>query len=173
MNKEKIIQEQRTIEAMKNGYMGLNGKFATIAKKLGYSIVSHGSSDFQQTFLEDFYNLDEQENSLPIMEDDVVFNEIGFTYDKYASGSNLVINLFFTNTAITVNYNGNIVYKEVAGELEYYVPNKDWESKIDSIYNMTLKIEKSNKNNNVKKLNEMANAKKKEILDRLQKKWGI
>ena len=44
MNREEAIREARTIEAMKKGYAGLGGKFAIIAKILGYPIIEQGSS---------------------------------------------------------------------------------------------------------------------------------
>ena len=53
MNREEAIREARTIEAMKKGYAGLGGKFAIIAKILGYPIIEQGSSMFNQSFLDD------------------------------------------------------------------------------------------------------------------------
>ena len=92
-NKEKVIQEQRTIEAMKKGYMGCEGKFAFIVKKMGDLIISQNSANFEQTFMEDFYEWNDEEE-LPTMEIDESVNEIGMSYDDLKSGNNLTI-LFF------------------------------------------------------------------------------
>lgn len=174
MNKEKIIQEQRTIEAMKRGYIGLEGKFANIAKKLGYSIISQNSSNFQQSFLEDFYGMtDDNEQEFPVIDEDDYISEIGYTYEGYSLGYNLTINLFFYNAEINVRYNGNMIYKEAAGELESYVPHKDWENIIEILYNKSLNVDKKKKQKQVTENIEMAEKRKKEILERLKNKWGI
>lgn len=173
MNKEKLIQEQRTIEAMKHGYMGLEGKFSNIAKKLGYPIISQGSSNFQQSFIEDFYNLSDETDDLPMMDEDEVFNEVGYTFEGYKLGYNLTINLFFSNTQINVRYNGILVYKESAGELESYVPVQEWEKIIDTLYENALKIDKSKKQKQSEENVVIANRRKKEILEKLRTKWGI
>lgn len=173
MNKEKLIQEQRTIEAMKNGYMGLEGKFSNIAKKLGYPIISQSSSNFQQTFLEDFYGFDEEPDDFPTMDEDEIFNEIGHSFDGYKFGCNLTINLFFSNMEINVSYNGYVVYKEVAGELERYIPNDEWSKIIDDLYESSIKTDKKMRQKQVEENIVLANRRKKEILEKLKTKWGI
>ena len=61
MNVEKVLKEQREIEAMSKGYMGLEGKFSTIAKRLGTPIIRQGGGNFEQTFLDDPFDLSEDE----------------------------------------------------------------------------------------------------------------
>lgn len=172
MNKEKIVQEQRTIEAMKHGYMGFEGKFSVIARKLGYSVVSQSGSNFEQTLFEDFYGWSE-EDSLPVMDEDATATEIGCAYEAYHRGMNLSVVVKYSNTEICVTYEGRQVYKEVAGELVGYVPGKEWEQCIEVLYADSLLAEKRNKPKANEELKRKAEAKRGEILQRLKERWGI
>lgn len=171
-NKEKIIQEQRTIEAMKKGYMGCEGKFAFIVKKMGDLIISQNSANFEQTFMEDFYEWNDEEE-LPIMEIDESVNEIGMSYDDLKSGNNLTILFLNDENEIIVRYEGKLVYKEVANELQSFVPEEKWESLIEKIYTKAKIVDKNRKNKENNLLIKAANHKKKEIIEKLKDKWGI
>jgi len=171
MKKEKIIQEQRTIEAMKNGYMGLEGKFGKILKSIGYPILKQGGGNFSQSFLEDFYDMSEPED-MPTMDEDEIVYEIGMGYDSYSRGVNISISLVQANSEIKVFYDGLLVYMESIGELDSYVPG-DWEQHIDAIYKEAIDSEKSKKTIDSAILFKNANKRRNEILDRLKKKWGV
>lgn len=171
-NKEKVIQEQRTIEAMKKGYMGCEGKFAFIVKKMGDLIISQNSANFEQTFMEDFYEWNDEEE-LPTMEIDESVNEIGMSYDDLKSGNNLTILFFNDENEITVRYEGKLVYKEIANELQSFVPDEKWESLIEKIYTKAKIVDKNRKNKENNLLIKAANHKKKEIIEKLKDKWGI
>lgn len=173
MNKEKLIQEQRTIEAMKNGFMGLEGKPASVAKRLGYPILQQGSGDFQQSFIDDFYGVYGDEDEMPTMDENDVVNEIGFSFDGYGRGVNMSIVVMHMNSDITVNYEGRVVYKESGGELMSYVPGELWENKLESFYIDALSIDKVNKAKMSKKMTSIADIKRNDILNRLRDKWGI
>ena len=172
MNKEKLIQEQRTIEAMKKGYMGLNGKFVAIAHRLGYVVYQQGGLHFEQNFLEDYYNIPD-DNELPIMDEEERSYPIGLAFDGLSRGMNLSILLKYHNREITVRYEGRLVYNEIAGDLEGFVPEEKWEEKIDELYKLCNKIEKQNKPMERKTLKDEADKKRKEILEKLKLKWGI
>lgn len=172
MNKEKLVQEQRTIEAMKHGYMGFEGKFSSIARKLGYQVISQGGSGLEQTFAEDFYGWSEEED-MPTMDEDVVVTEVGRAYEGYHRGMNLSIVVMYSNTDITVNYEGRQVYREVAGELLGYVPGKDWEDKVEVLYADALLAERKRKPRTNEENAARAEYKRKEMLDRLKNRWGV
>lgn len=173
-NREKIIQEQRTIEAMKKGYIGYEGKFAYIVKALGYPIISQGGGNFEQTFLVDFYDYEEKDkDELPTMEEDQYISEIGMSYEDILSGNNLTILLLYSNAEITVRHKSKIVYKEISGDIEGFVPYELWEKVIENTYERAKKIEKQKKPIENEKLQKKINKKKKEILDKLKEKWGI
>lgn len=171
-NKEKVIQEQRTIEAMKKGYMGCEGKFAFIVKKMGDLIISQNSANFEQTFMEDFYEWNDEEE-LPTMEVDESVNEIGMSYDDLKSGNNLTILFLNDENEIIVRHEGKLVYKEVANELQSFVPEEKWESLIEKIYTKAKIVDKNRKNKENNLLIKAANYKKKEIIEKLKDKWGI
>lgn len=172
MNREKIIQEQRTIEAMKKGYMGLEGKFATIVKKLGYPVIKQGGLNFDQTFLEDYYNL-EDDDALPTMDEEEGSYEIGWAFDGLNRGMNLSILVLFHNREITVRYDGQLVYSELAGDLEGFAPEDGWEQKIDNLFSLCKKVERQDRPAERKRLKDAADRKRKEILENLRTKWGV
>lgn len=171
-NKENLIKEQRTIEAMKKGYMGYEGKFAFIAKKMGDPIISQHSGNFEQTFMEDFYEWNDQEE-FPTMELEEGIMEVGIAFDDLKSGNNLSILLIHGDNEITLRYEGKLVYKEVANELESFVPNQSWENIIEKLYNKAKIIDKDRTKKENANIIQSANIKKKEILQKLQEKWGI
>lgn len=172
MNREKLIQEQRTIEAMKKGYMGLEGKFVTIANRLGYVLYKQGGINFEQSFLEDYYNHPE-EDVLPTMDEDEGSYAIGLGFDGLSRGMNLSIVLQYHNREITVRYAGQVVYKEVAGDLEGFAPYDEWEQKIDQLFSLCKTVERQSRPAERKLLKEVADKRRKEILENLRLKWGI
>jgi hypothetical protein len=173
VNREKLIQEQRTIEAMKKGYMGLEGKFVTIANRLGYVLYKQGGINFEQSFLEDYYNLPADENVLPTMDEEEGSYAVGLAFDGLSRGMNLSIVLQYHNREITVRHEGQVVYKEVAGDLEGFAPDDAWEQKIDRLFSLCKKVERQSKPAERKMLKELADKKRKEILENLRLKWGI
>lgn len=172
MNREKLIQEQRTIEAMKKGYMGLEGKFVTIARRLGYAVFKQGGLNYDQSFLEDYYNLPD-DDALPTMDEDEGSYEIGLAFDGLSRGMNLSILLQYHNREITVRHEGQLVYREVAGDLEGFAPDDIWEEKISKLFSLCRKVEKDSKPMERKMLKELADKRRKEILENLRLKWGI
>jgi len=152
--------------------MGCEGKFAFIVKKMGDLIISQNSANFEQTFMEDFYEWNDEEE-LPTMEFDESVNEIGMSYDDLKSGNNLTILFLNDENEIIVRYEGKLVYKEVANELQSFVPEEKWESLIEKIYTKAKIVDKNRKNKENNLLIKAANYKKKEIIEKLKDKWGI
>lgn len=172
MGRQEQIREARTIEAMRHGYMGMEGKFAVIAKRLGQPIIHQGSKSFEQSFLSDPFELPE-ENSIPVFEQEENSYEVGLIFDGLPRGVNMSIIMYFYNREIICEYEGRKVYKEMSGELEAYAPDVIWEKKIESLYEMAKKIERKNKPIEKQKIAEEANKKRKEILDDFRNKWGL
>jgi hypothetical protein len=172
VNKEELIREARTTEAMKKGYMGLEGKLAVIAKFLGDPIIQQGGKHFDQTFLEDFYELPD-ENEIQEMSEDESSYEIGLQFDGLSRGFNLTISVMNYLREITCRYHGQIVYREISGELEGFVPSEEWEKNINDLYNSAKKIEKNRKPIEKAKFIEEAEKRKIKIIDYLKSKWGL
>lgn len=172
MGRHEQIKEARTIEAMRHGYMGMEGKFAVIAKRLGQPIIHQGSKNFEQRFLDDPFDLKDNE-SFPMFDEEDNSYEVGLIFDGLQRGVNISIIMHFYNREITCEHEGKKVYKEIAGELEAYVPDQAWESKIESLHVLARKIERKNKPNDKQKIIAEADKKRKEILEELKNKWGL
>ena len=172
MNREDRLREARTTEAMKKGYTGMEGKFATIAKRLGEPVLQQGSSCYEQTFMDDPFAAELSDDSLPMMDEEENSYEIGLHFDGLSRGANLSIFVHHYNKEIVVEFEGRKVYQEIAGELERFAPGS-WEDKIDSFYSTAKLIERRQKPLERKKLIEEANKKRKEIFDDFKSKWGL
>lgn len=173
MNREQQLKEARTIEAMRQGYMGMEGKFALISKRLGQSIIHQGSRSFEQSFLPDPFELQEEEDKMPTLDSEDSSYEIGLMFEGLPRGVNMNIYVYFYNREIICEYEGKKVYKEVNGELEAYVPDKSWEKKIDSLYDTAKKLERRKKPEEKQRIVNEANKKRKEILDDFKNRWGL
>jgi hypothetical protein len=172
MNRESLLREARTIEAMKKGYMGMEGKLAVVAKRMGQPIIHHGLSNFHQSFLDDPFS-EHDEDEMPTMADDDRSYEIGMSFNGLSSGMNMSITLHSTHNEIVCEYQGKKVYRELAGELEAFVPNDEWESKIESLYNRAKRIEKKQKPAMRRELVAEAERRKRQILEEFKEKWGL
>lgn len=172
MNKEQMLKELRTNEAMKKGYMGLEGHLAVIAKRLGKPIFRQGNLSFDQNYLDDPFDLHD-EDEMPTLDEDANSYEIGLQFDGLTSGINMTISVNFYLQEIKCVFEGNVVYHEISGELEGYAPDAIWESKIDKLTTLAKTIERKQKPKERQQLIEATNKKKTEILEHLRKKWGL
>lgn len=172
MNREQMLKEARTIEAMKKGYMGMEGKFGTIAKRLGHSIINQGGLYADATYLEDPYD-DHSEEEIPMMDEDDKSYEVGLQFEGLSSGINMTISVQYHLREIVVRYEGKIVYKELSGELEGYAPDEIWEEKIENLYDIAKKKERRLRPIEREKLLASTTKKKKEIMEYLKSKWGL
>jgi hypothetical protein len=169
MKKEELIKEQRTFEAMKKGYTGLEGKFGVINQWLGDPIISQGSD---QTYLSDPYNLQE-EGAILTADFDESTEEIGTILDGLKYGMNLSIWIKEFSAEIIVRYKGQVVYREEAGELEGFAPYDEWESCVEKLYDHAKKIELKNRPIEIREMRDLGNKLRKQKLEELRLKWGI
>jgi len=172
MNREKQIQEARTIEAMRKGYMGLEGKFCVVAKYLGKPIIHHGSQLVDQNYLFDPFE-EEDSEEIPTIEESESSFEIGTFFDGLNKGVNLNIYINLEMREIKCYFEDKLVYKETNGELEGFHPSELWEEKLEKLYATAKKIEKERRQIEKKELIKLAEKKKKSILEYLKEKWGI
>jgi hypothetical protein len=173
MSREQMIKEARTIEAMKKGYMGLEGKLSFIAKHLGQSIVHQGSRVFDQSFLDDPYEIEVEKEEILSFDEDENSYVIGIQFDGLSRGVNMTISIQFHLREITCRYQGRIVYKETSGELEGYAPDSEWEDKIENFYTISKSIERKQKPQERAKIIESNKKKRDEMLEYLRSKWGL
>lgn len=189
VDRNQRLKEARTIEAIKNGYMGLEGKFCTIAKWLGEPLVRQGGIYIDRNYLDDPFNLPE-EGEIPMMggvtnDPNGVFgaildsfeeeesHEIGIQFDGLSRGMNMSISVIFHLREITVYWAGQTVYKEIAGELEGFAPFPEWEQKISELYRTARNIERKQRPAEKKKIAELAAKRRDKILEELRSKWGL
>lgn len=186
-DKEKIIKEQRTIEAARKNLMGLGGKLGCVLKMFGQPMIRHGSGAdmFETTYLDDYYEIEENDpynlhpgtseeimDQLPIM-DDASTSTLGWHFDGLNVGMHLEIKYLSETNELTVSFKGHLVYKEIGGELEAYIPLPEWENNIESLYPLALKRGQVQKEKSKTVKVEESKRSKQSWLDKMSKKWGF
>jgi len=194
-NKENLVKEKRLIEATTKNLTGLEGKIGQILKYLGDPIISHTSDIYEQTSWYDMFpymNVYEMPNNedLPIEDMDTSLREIGRNLSALKWGINMELSYlkaskipvkhseFYTEwvdaeRVMIVTFKGYVVYREIEGNLESYLPDDEWEASLDRIYDLCKKIKKNAKIN-IQEDNKLENKKNKlGLLARLREKWGI
>lgn len=171
---EQIIKEKRVIEATKKDYLGSSGKFAVISKNLGDQIIDQGSLGGNFIVYDDFWGQAENpEGSVSYLDENANLTSVGYYFYGLNYSYNIEIFYFEDQKKIDVKYNNDTVYREIGGDLERYVPNQDWENKIEILYKIAKPIEESNKKAEKKAMKEAFENKKNNILSYLKSKWGI
>lgn len=168
--KEQMIREQRTIDAMRNGLMGSEGKLVRIAKAMGEPIYRHGTSNFNQNFLDDPYELPSED--LPTMDEEEMSYQIGCHYDGMRRGMHLEVIWQAEFREIKCYYKGRLVYREIAGELDGYAPG-EWEPVVESLYEQTRRRERDERKIQTKTAGIEARREQNEFLEAMKLKWGI
>jgi len=168
MNKEMLLREARTTEAMRKGYMGLEGKFAVIARRLGSPIVSQA---VENDSIMDFEP--QSPENIPFMDVEEMTTELGLNYDGLSLGMNLSVTVYFLYREISCVYQGRKVYHEVGGELERFAPNEEWEALVAKIYDRAKRVESIRKPHEKKELVKDAERKRRKILEEYKEKWGL
>lgn len=186
-NKEKVIREKRTLEAVKKNMMGPSGKLGIIVKSLGSPIIRQGSNLYDSTSLEDPYDLPidvDYETTASgqlgpemfrdeILESDDYVEEQGYVFDGLSRGMHLEIQYWYDNQYIKTTYKGFLVYKEVAGELFSYAPFPDWEKLIEQLYKTAKSKAKVIKQVQEAKLGKQLQKEKQNFWTKLRDRWGI
>ena len=167
---EKLIREKRLMEATKKGLMGSSGKLGTIVKYLGHPIIRQGAeTEYYST--EDIFDL-ESEESIPVGEDSYVMQE-GWVFDGLSRGMHLEIKYLDCDKKLSVYHEGFRVYEEIAGDLEAYAPDPEWENLIERLYKAATERKKIAK----EEINEIYRKERldeqRSFLQRLRSKWGL
>jgi hypothetical protein len=170
--KEKIIKEQRLKDANRNGYLGLEGKFGCILKYLGQPILTQGSLMYESSPFIDVWDLPE-DDEMPELDMDDPSIEIGRHFDGLPYNVHLEIKYIGEEKKLLVTYKGYMVYCETEGDLECYVPNKEWERKIDDIYSIAKIKEQKHKESLPKEKKEARHREKMNFLEEIKRKWGF
>lgn len=194
-SKEEIelkIKEQRTAEANKKGLVGQGGKIGTVLKALGSPIVGQAEDAA-------YLDLNGSENSpvgspikdIPIMEiegaerpsgpewdeigESVSFSTrvIGRHFDGLSRGMHLEILYKDDSSEMSVYHRGYLVYREIQGEIDCYVPLAEWEDWISSLFKVAKKVQRESKEKEFSQKIEAAEAAKRSWLREMASRWGI
>lgn len=197
-DKEKKIIEQRTIEATRKGLMGFSGKLGIILRSLGQPIVSQSDGIYMSEYFGySNNNYDPNENEIITMEaldllgnpieepsdpswanknnnrKNISTRDIGWHYDGLNRSMHLEIKFLEEQAELTVYYEGNLVFKEISGELKTYIPFDDWELKIETLFKSSKKIDDLVKTKEKTERIEEAKKNKSKWLKKMKENWGI
>jgi hypothetical protein len=187
-HKENIIREKRTLEATKKNLMGPSGKFGVILQVFGSPIIRQGSGLYDSNLLEDYNEIDDEyryestasgqkgplvdKGEIDNLDFDFIQNE-GVLFDGLSKGVNLEIIYWQSSNQLKVSYKGHVVYLEVAGELEGYVPFDEWENIINRLFEISKNKLKDKNIIKEKEQKEAINKNKFKFLENIKKRWGI
>lgn len=170
---EKEVREQRQSEAIKKG---IAKKAAEVARYLGSEIRAPGFGGLEDVgFVQKDYDLDvysEDDNEILETSDDS-FGLIGWSFDALNYGCNIQINLMVEEYRVTVFNNGHIVFDEVAGDLEKYIPDPEWESRIEHWHKNTEKMKNRAKIAEKQLVESQSSKMLQNIKDLLRITWGV
>jgi hypothetical protein len=166
---EQLIKEKRTIEATKKEYMGPKGKLATISKFLGTEIIQQGEGN-EYIKYDNFW---EKEDQYKVIDEHTPIRSLGFYFYGLNYSCNLEIYYMEYENLIKVFYEGQKIYEEVNGDLESYVPEKDWEDFVENLYKLAKEKELLFRESNKQKNKKIFEEKKTSILSRIKRIWGV
>lgn len=189
LEKEKLLKQQRTSEAIDKDYMGLEGKFGIILKTLGKPIIQQGSNNYESTEFQDVFEVPD-EDGLPEQDPDSPIREIGKIFDGLKFGHHLEITYLKSGTVpikideyytgfeeapkvLKVLWKGYVVYLEAEGDLFVFNPSAEWEDVVLKVYQSAVKLAKKHKIEVLTIAEQEAKQKKMSFLERLRERWGI
>jgi hypothetical protein len=194
-DKENLVKEKRLILATTKNLTGLEGKIGQILKYMGDPVISQTSDLHEQTKWSDMYpylNVYDtpNEEDLPTEDMDTHLIEIGRTLSALKWGINMELSYLKESKipvkrtdlytewvdaerVMTVTYKGYVVYREISGDLDSYLPDDEWETALDRIYESCKKIKKKSKIEKDAERAEEIKDEKLGLIARLRDKWGI
>jgi hypothetical protein len=171
-NYEDRMRDQREREATKKNFMGLEGKFGCILKNMGSPILAQGSSMFEVSYMDDPYELPDDEDAMPTADEDESVYKIGMIFDGLRYGTHIEIKYKSDESELLVSYKGYPVYREITGELDSYIPNDEWERKIEDLYDIAKQMDKKRREKMGKTKEEETTKERMSFLQKIIKRWG-
>jgi hypothetical protein len=154
----------------------------------GTPVVRQGSGLYESSLLEDCNKIDDDycyestasgqtgplvdKGEIENLDFEFVQNE-GVLFDGLSKGVHLEIIYWQSSNQLKVSYKGHVVYLEVAGELEGYVPFDEWENIINRLFEISKNKLKDKNLIKEKEQKETINKNKIKFLENIKKRWGI
>ncbi len=180
---EQVIEQRRAEAASKN----LSIKLMAIAKHLGKPILMHGAGGHSTGPKGEYYSFnqhqildadwswsldgEDEEYEMPTLEDTVA--EVGVQWDGLSSGMNFQIGYSNTSNMLKATYAGYLVYREIRGVIDCYIPSPQWETKLESLYQLAQKRAKLKEQEQTADNKERGKSRLTKVLDYLRKQWGV
>lgn len=99
--------------------------------------------------------------------------EIGWYFSGLSRGMHLEIKYTNENKELIVRHKGKLVFKEIAGDLDGYVPSPEWERMIDRLHVIARKMQSTRNKTEKEAKKQILRDKKQGWLDRMKSKWGF
>lgn len=164
------------MEATRNDFIGLEGKFGCILKNLGTPILtsSNYGGMIESNEFEDVWQIGmEEEKYLPEADMDEGVDIIGYLFSGLSNGINLEMTYMLESKKLTVYYKSLLVYLEEENDLKSYIPFDEWEKKVEGLYKIAKVREKKKRIDLVKEEENEIKAMKKHFLKEMFRKWGF
>lgn len=169
MSIESRIQEQRTNEAIKKNYMGMEGKLYLIAKYAGDEIVKQSETPEILDF-DSIYETDPV--GIPYLDEESYSTVLGYNFNGLSNGLHLEITTSEYENKITVYYKSYLVYQEEGGNLISFIPHQSWEEIIEKMYKQVQDRLKEKFKKIQKEEEQLLQKMEKDEIDKLRSKWG-
>lgn len=170
--KEDMIRDQRTIEAMRKQFMGANGKIGCVGRMMGEPIIRQGGGFFEQTFADLDGTALIDENEIPTMDEDETATREGHFFCGLSRGYQLEVKYIDDRSELSVRWRGYVVYYEVGGQLNGYVPG-EWEEVIEKLYVEAKHREGKQHQDLEERSAEVGQRRKEMFLEEMKRKWGF
>lgn len=171
MEEIKRLREKREIEAT---LKKLSSKMQCILQNIGQPIISQYSAN---TVFDSEGWLTEEErrgkDDIQILDEDEGGYCIGHIYDSLSLGKNIEIKYMIHERELKATFNGRVVYKEVEGVLEGYVPSQLWEETIEKVYLNARQVEERKAAQDKEKKRERATKNAIGFIQKLRDAWGF
>jgi hypothetical protein len=169
MNIENKIKEQRLALALNKNFFGPQGKLSIICQMFGNSIIEDYFGRDQTDLV---YGDIEEKNQFETFSEDHTSCLLGYFYDGVNLGNHLEIKYLINENEIKLYYKGYVKYHELSNDLLSYIPEKEWESSVESIFIRSIERLKKVNEEKLQKKNASVEKMQKELIDKIRSKWG-
>lgn len=156
----------------------LTSKMKHIVKYLGEELVGLGFGTTGDISIESYdrgiqYEEIESEDGIPTMDGSEGSHVISYFFDGLSRGMNLQIYYDPNDESVKATYHGILVYLELQGTIQTYVPHSSWESHVNSLFQVAEKTAKIKEAQIAEEKKEEAKSQMHKVWDYLRTNWGF